>query len=319
MSPDDRLQETWRWLYRVSEPNGPHGGFPLIMVADDRIVAHAGGIPFTSRFAGREYRAAWYVDFAVLPEFQRRGLGVQLTQAWMAQSDLYVTFCNELSMGVFRRFGWVESFDTSFHSIWLKPFEHPRLARALPGPIGAVANQLFRPVAGLFHRCFSRGEPQLLPVDSAAIAALTERGPSPPDEREVTPVRDTAYFAWRLASSPDLSTYRVYRDEGVSMIVKLSQREPPSVDVLWISDTSESAFVQIRRMLASLARWALGQGFSSVRHYPTSVALSRYLRPLGPVVSRPRFAYWTKDAALIERLRHATWRWQLIDSDFEWV
>jgi hypothetical protein len=313
MSTGTRLQDSWRWLYKL------HSGFPLIADDGGRIVAHVGGIPFTARVGGREHRAAWCVDFAVLPGFQRRGLGLRLTEAWMEQSELYVTFCNEQSMGVFRRFGWVESFDTSFHSIWIRPFDHPRLASILPGPLGAAANHVFRPAAWLFYRCFSRGEPQLRLVDDAAIVALSERISNGPEERAVTTVRDAAYFAWRLAASPSRSTYRVFRDNDLTMIVKLSQREPPSVDVLWISDTSERAFVPIRRMLASLARWALRHGFSCVRHCPPNAALSRYLRTLCPVVSRPRFAYWTKDEPLLERLRHAVWRWQLIDSDFEWI
>jgi hypothetical protein len=104
------------------------------------------------------------------------------------------------------------------------------------------------------------------------------------------------------------------------MIVALSDRRGrASLDVLWISNTCASGQATVRCMLASLARWAARQGCSTVRYYPRTVELSNVLRALGPVVSRPIFAYWTADAALMTRLGRAEWRWQLIDGDFEWV
>jgi hypothetical protein len=72
-------------------------------------------------------------------------------------------------------------------------------------------------------------------------------------------------------------------------------------------------------MLASLALWAARHGRACVRYLPGEANLASELRALCPVVSRLRFAFWVREPRLLERLRSAAWRWQLIDSDFEWT
>jgi GNAT superfamily N-acetyltransferase len=311
--PDRAIVRSWRWLYRADAD----GRFPLVVADGSRVLAHAGGIPFTARIDGRDYRAAWYVDFVVRPETQRQGLGVRLTDEWMKQSELAVTFCNDKSMGVFRRFGWIESFDTAYHTLWLWPFEHPRLRRLAPGILGRIANAVARPIIMTFVAWSGGREPRFDPIDAAVLDRVARVEGN--DAGTVWPVRDAAYVDWRMASSPDRSEYRAVRDGDVMMIVRPNGAKYSTVDVLWMSPEAVSVPQVARRMLASLALWAARNQRIAVRYYPSTLVLATELLALRPVVSHPRFAFWTRDAALLERLRHAQWRWQLVDSDFEWT
>src|SRR5215470_2346153 len=96
--------ENWEWLYRV-------GAFEdrtaLVVQRDEHVIAQAGMIPFWLSVRGKKVTAAWYVDLAVRPEIQRSGFGGTLTLEWMKRNDIHVTFCNERSMGLFRKLGWV--------------------------------------------------------------------------------------------------------------------------------------------------------------------------------------------------------------------
>lgn len=313
--PERSYEQRWRWLYRTCFPGRP---FPLVMLDGQDVIAHAGGMPFIAGLGGREYRTSWFIDFIVSPGLERRGLGTRLTQAWMDRSEICVTFCNERSMGVFRRFGWVESFDTSFHTIWVRPFEHPR-AVPLGRSMRSSLNRLSVPIAAAWHRRTAAGEPVLGRLDADGAEAMSRANIDVPGADVVAPERTRDYFEWRIAASPDRDRYRLYRQDAVMMLICLREHEPSSLDVLWISDGRESAHRTIRAMLSSLALFAIRHGYAAVRHYPPTRALSRYLRGLAPVVSRPRFAYWTKEPALLDRLRRAEWSWQLIDSDFEWL
>ena len=89
------LTKSWKWLYR---PDKFDNNIPLVVEKEGKVIAHAGMIPFKIRLNNQVYTAMWYVDFAVLPEFQRKGLGVRLTKHWMDFADLHVTFCNEKSL-----------------------------------------------------------------------------------------------------------------------------------------------------------------------------------------------------------------------------
>ncbi len=313
--PGRSLAQRWPWLYRTAFPGSP---FPLLMRDGERTVAHAGGIPFALGLGGHEYRAAWFVDFVVSPDLQGRGLGSRLTRAWMDASEIGVTFCNDRSMAVFRRFEWIESFDTRLHTLWLRPFDHRRAA-VLPTWARSAGNRLAAPVWHGLLRPYASGEPRLEPLSAGDGRALVETGRAALGDDAAVPVRDPAYWSWRVEESPERDRYRLYREGDVTLLIKLRDEGRRSVDVLWMSEWGAGATETIRGMLASLARWALRQQYSSVRYYPPARALSDHLSSLRPVVSRPRFAYWAADAMVLQRLRSVSWHWQLLDSDFEWL
>lgn len=311
--PRQRLEDQWRWRYRSAWRDSR---FPLVMVEEGRAIAHAGGIPFRVRVGERELRSAWFVDFAVRAGQQRRGLGRRLTQAWMDASELAVTFCNEDSMAVFAKLGWIGSFDTRLHVVWVKPFDHPR-AIALRRAGRATANALVAPALAALRRRLRPASPDLQPIASLDLASLVESGEDGADL--VAPVRDREYWSWRIASSPDREVYRVFREADVVMLLKLRHDRRSSIDVLWVSDTREAATGTVRRMIAGLTGWALDHDYSCVRVYSPSRGLDDALRPLLPMVGRPRFAFYSADAEVMARMGRARWRWQLLDSDFEWI
>jgi GNAT superfamily N-acetyltransferase len=306
-----QLEDRWRWRYRTELPGNP---FPLVLLRDGRALGHAGGMPFQLRLGGRTYRATWFVDFAIRSDWQRRGLGSRLTRAWMAASGVSVTFCNEDSMTVFARLGWTGSLDTHLHVFWVKPFDHPRAERF--GRRGrSVLNRLAAPALRRQRRQFQIASPQL----DTVYTFDGGDGLDADDSDIVAPLRDPPYWSWRVDGSPDRDRYRIYRERGVTLLVKLRDDRRSSIDVLWTSDTRDSAAETVRGMIAGLTTWAIDHGFSCVRMYAPSPAFDRALRALLPMVARPRFAFYSADREVMGHLARGRWRWQLIDSDFEWI
>lgn len=311
------LAENWEWLYRPRFFNGRTG---LVMEQNNRVTAHAGMIPFWLSLRGQRVSAGWYVDFAVRPEFQRAGLGRMLTLEWMKLVDVYVTFCNARSMGLFRKLGFVESFDTRLHHFFLKPLRHPGMLRSLdhrvPHWVTAAVDASVRSFLRAWYALRSRqaGHLEFAPVSPA----LLEHFESAP-RSGIAPIRDAEYLRWRFLDSPHRQAYRVVLSDGaVRGIVKERRDKPrsPHVDLLLVKDGV--ALPALVALIAGLGVWAAGRDHAYLRYYESDPERSRKLqRALLSFVRHPRFAFFSKQPELMRELEQGGFSWQLADSDFE--
>jgi len=307
----------WKWLNRSPFYDNK---IPLVILYNDRVIAHAGIIPFKVSLNGKYYTSSWFIDLAVLPEFQRQGLGKLLTKRWMEFSDFYVTFCNEKSIGVFKKYGWVESFDTHLHYYPLMPFNHHKFDGLIPAFLRKILNSASRTFFNIiYHKYASSGDNLCLDdLSSDSLRNFTTSLDVP--DNTVTPIRDYDYISWRLLDSPDRDKYRIFSIRDVSIIIKMYDkyhpRYPKHIDLLWVSNPSN--YSVIRHMISTLAIWGMANDYSYIRHYTSDRELSDYLRKsLKSMVRHRRFAFYSKDIALLDKLKYAKWHWELMDSDFE--
>lgn len=99
------LIKHWKWWYR----NNYLGYEPLILSYRNEIIGQAGLIPVKIRINNKTLPAIWFVDFVILPKFQGKGFGKILTEAWMKICPNQITYCNDKSLKIFKKFGWVEN------------------------------------------------------------------------------------------------------------------------------------------------------------------------------------------------------------------
>ena len=102
------LVNNWRWWYRV----GYSESEPLILSVDNKIIGQAGVLPVNLKIGQNQVPANWFVDFAIIPEFQGKGFGKILTQEWMKICPNQITFCNNQSLKIFKKFGWKNNLST---------------------------------------------------------------------------------------------------------------------------------------------------------------------------------------------------------------
>ena len=102
------LTNNWRWWYRI----GYNKFEPLILSIDNKIIGHAGLLPVDLNILENKVPAIWFVDFAILPEFQGKGFGQILTKEWMKICPNQITFCNNLSLKIFEKLGWKNNLST---------------------------------------------------------------------------------------------------------------------------------------------------------------------------------------------------------------
>jgi len=102
------LTNNWRWWYRVG-----HSKFePLILLLDNKVIGQAGLLPVDLNILKEKVQAIYFVDFAILPKYQRKGFGKILSKEWMKICPNQITFCNDKSLKVFKKLGWKNDLST---------------------------------------------------------------------------------------------------------------------------------------------------------------------------------------------------------------
>jgi GNAT superfamily N-acetyltransferase len=290
---------------------------PLVMTHKNKVIAHAGIIPVRVLLSGKLYTASWFIDFAVLPEFQRQGLGMILMKRWTELSDFCVGFPNEMSVGAALKYGWLESRDTFFHFCPIKPFQHPKFSKYVPAWLGKTLNAATGPFFASTYRKYA-SSPDSAEVRELSLNSLANfmSGTELPKD-SVQPIRDSDYMSWRLLNSPDKDKYHIFSLTDACMVVKMCRADNVNhIDILLTPPSSNDS--DIRRLVSTLALWGRERDYSFIRHYTSNKNLSdRLKRSLKPVVRHPRFMFYSTDGRLLDQLRHSRWNWQLIDSDFE--
>ena len=80
----------WLWEY-VDNPFWDGDGLPIWLAeADGKIVGQTCEMMVPLKLGDNIYRAAWGVDFIVLPEYRRRGIGQLLQQAQIGYHDIFM-------------------------------------------------------------------------------------------------------------------------------------------------------------------------------------------------------------------------------------
>lgn len=319
MFPDrkDYLPKIWKWLNRSEFYKNK---IPLVILYNNRVIAHAGMIPFNILLNKRQYTVAWFIDFAVLPEFQRRGLGIKLSRKWMEFSDIHLALtCNKMSMGVLKKCEWTQNFDTYFHIFPILPFNHPRLIRNLPLFLCNILNKISSPFYKYIYSKYSVsiGENKFYDLNPDILEKFTSSSKIQSSTNVVHAVRDSDYFSWRLLNSPDISKYSIIIIDDVSLLIKLCDNNYSKyIDILLVSDLSK--YTTIRKIIASIAIWARKKGYYFIRFYTSRKELSGYLRKsLKSFVRNPVYMYCSKGKELLGKLKKSNWNWGLIDNDFE--
>ena len=311
------LELNWKWLNRT---NFYENKTPLVLVYQNQVIAHSGIMPFNISMNNKICMASWYIDFKILPEFQRQGLGTVLIKECMKYSKISMAFCNEKSIGVVKKLGWLESFDTYMHLNFMYPFNHPRFVRKLPTFFRKTLNYFSYPLFFLIHNryAYSINFYKLEKFNEKSFNSFFDFYINARQKQKNTtsPQREMDYVEWRIFNSPNKDNYYIYKTETFSALILLHNNKGAYIDILWVSDTNNKT--EIKRLISTMGIYGLKNHFSYVRFYTSKKDLSDYIRKKTiSFVRHPRFAYFSPIPSLFDKLKTANWDFELIDSDFE--
>jgi GNAT superfamily N-acetyltransferase len=313
------MESNWSWINRAYY----HGNrIPLVLISDERVIAHAGLIPVTMQIGGENYSAGWFIDLAVLPEYQRSGYGSILVRKRTEFAEIQMTFPNKRSRGIFKKLGWQLYPDSYMHYIFIRPFNYPSIKKWLPKHMRFLLNKIF---FSFRRRFYSRNSPPVGGINLEIVSPgllkvfLSAYNNSPKaGSEEVVILRDDDFWQWRVLNSPNRNQYYIYSEGDFHALVYFNDRVGDSIDVLLISD--ESRAEQIKAMLCSLALKGEREGYAFVRLFTTRESLTTDVRRnVRSFVKQRAFVYHSKNQSILDSMKNLSWRLGLIDSDFEFT
>ena len=313
------LPKNWQWLNRCIFFENKT---PLVIEKEDKVIAHAGLIPIHIWLEGEQKTAAWFIDFKILEQFQRQGLGSILTRKWINLADCCITFCNEKSIGVFKKTGWQESFNTFQHINFMRMFDHPAFIRKLPAFVRKVMNIIVIPLLFLIYKINSCNKKnyKIEKLTDENFAEFYELYKKSNTETPffITPIRDEKYAQWRILQSPNRNRYFVYFTKKISAILLIHDNHSTYIDILWVSDNRNKR--EIKKMIATLGIYGLKHSIAYIRFYTSHKEVSNYLkRRMLSKIRHIRFAFFSKNSEIFKKMKRNNFDFELIDSDFEHI
>ena len=310
----------FKWLNRSYFFNNK---IPIVLIASDKIIAHAGMIPLNVFLDDESFTATWYIDFAVLPAFHRQGLGTLITNKYSEFSDIQLALsCNDMSITVFRKLGWIESANTFLHINFIAPFSYPGVTKRLPPLLCKIFNYISQPFLYCIYKINLSSDAnykiEILHENilNDFIKLYNKSKIATCSINAVKPVRDKDFINWRVLNSPDKAKYHIFSTKDFMALILFNHNHGSYIDILWVTDILN--YSAIKTMICYLALYGMKSEYSYTRFYTTQKDLSNYLRKrLKSLVRFPRFAIFSKNPELLNRLRNVEWNWELIDNDFE--
>ena len=313
------LPSIWRWLNRTDFYKNQA---PLVVQADEKVIAHAGMMPFFINLEGKKQTAAWFIDFKILEQWQRQGLGSIVTEKWIEFSDCCVTFCNEKSIGVFKKIGWQEDFNTFVHFNFVHLFSHPAFARKLPKVLCKMLNIIILPFFFILYKtkAYHKNGYRLEELTDENFAQFYEiyKEKNQNTENFTTPVRDEDFVNWRILRSPSREKYFIYICKNFQAIILINDNHGKYIDVLWVSDNCNK--LEISKMIATLGLRAIKEKIAYIRFLTCKKDVSDYVKSKTfSKIKHIRFAFFSKNKEIFEKMKRNSFDFELLDSDFEHI
>jgi GNAT superfamily N-acetyltransferase len=276
------------------------------------LIGHGGAIPTELAFWGQRRLALWYVDLALLPEFQGTGLGKRLTSVWMQLCPNQLGFnANSKSAVVLRRLGWEPG---PYARRCALPINIDRMVANRLGLAASAAAKAVTAPYRLALRAWVRSAPTLAPESIPEDHGELDRLFQPPDGVELTIVRDTQWVRWRIIDSPFFDSYRLFRvAESAALVRGVVWDGQRRLHILFVDRKADARLR--RELLRGIIKWALGRGVDLVWTVVNGRAMLAELKSLLPSHAPVCFVAASDDAAMLAAIRGEDYEMHGVDCD----
>ncbi|GHV45722.1 hypothetical protein FACS1894180_8470 [Bacteroidia bacterium] len=313
------LPKIWRWLNRS---DFYQNRVPLVIQKDGKVIAHTGLTAGYIYLNGKVQTAAWMMDYMILKQFQRQGLGSELSKSLVSFSDCSLGLPNEKSLGTLKKNGW-KQYPYSFQIFnFMHLFNHPAFAKKLPAFVRKVLNFIAVPILFVFYKwnaCSKKAyKLEKLTDENFAEFYNIYKKSNTEIPTATTPVRDENFAEWRILQSPNRDKYFVYFAENFSAVLLIHNNHGQYIDVLWVSDNRNRR--AIKKMLATLGVYGLKHKIACLRLYSNDNELAAFLKKnMLAKIKRTNLVYFSTNKEIFEKMENNAFDFQLLDSDMEHI
>ena len=298
------LTNNWRWWYRV----GYNEFEPLILSIDDKVVGQAGLLPIDLNILENKVPAIWFVDFAILAEFQGKGFGPILTKEWMKICPHQITFCNNLSLRVFKKFGWK-------NNLSIKRLAKPiNILKFLPLVKKFELNFINRTLRYFIAKKYSRNiliNPYKINDNFQIINDSFKIKKIVKNNKFAEIIRDEKWLYWRLIECPYKKDIHFFEYKNNFSIVHIFVIENiKKLNILYTYSTDKP---QENELFALIINWAINNNIDLVWAVNRNTEFGNIFPKL--LSKSINFASWSLDKKVSRILQNGLLDPQGIDSD----
>ena len=201
------LIKNWEWLYRVKL----FGTEPIIMMENNEIIGFAGSISVNVINNNVVKKAKWFVDFIKKKKKRNNGLGKILTKEWMNDDLLCLTLCNNISLKIFKKFGWMTTSQVYDSRLILNPLKFVPIIKNLN-------IDFFRKLSNS-----SLSNKNITPVrikDNKSLLIDLFNNHKKRNSNNIKHIyRDENWLNWRIFESPIINRYFLFKYQSSFLII----------------------------------------------------------------------------------------------------
>ncbi len=300
------LINNWRWWYR----NEYSQYETLILSLEEKIVGQAGLQPVNLNVNGEKILAAWFLDFAILPEFRGKGFGKILTKQLMEDCPNLITFCNQQTLNIVRKLGWQSNSSISRLARPINPLKFIPLIKNFN-----FGDKILRNLIKKKFTFKNTIKPKELKDNYSLIKESFEKRRIHNVENLPSIIRDEQWLYWRLMECPYKKNLYFFEYKNNFSIVNIfSNKGVKRLNVLFTYFVDQSYET---KLFGLIMNWAINNNIDLV--WAVKKDKDEILKDVFPKkFKKPlTFASWSSDPNILSVIKDEPYNSQGIDSDID--
>lgn len=265
---------------------------------DGKTVGHLGAIPVELKAGSTKILAAWAVDFAILPAYRRKGIGMSLISEANKNFAVFLAIgATGMSLGLFRKMGWQLLGDLPHYIkiLNLKNLMKEKIKNKF------MLNLMFLPASILFN-CFGLLAAKKKPkdIDVYKLDSFSEEADffwkKIADSYKIIVPRNKAYLNWKYDRQPDMRyvKFRALRNGNLCgyIVVRCIKKEadhPEGLITDIIACPADKAAVQA--LVFTALEYLKSEGCSIVCGYASDNNIQKVFKIYGFVRRKSYFRF----------------------------
>ncbi len=300
------LTNNLNWWYRTGYNNFE----PLVLFSDNKVIGQAGLIPVDLLLNDKKIQAIWFTDFAILPEYRNQGLGSILTKEWMKICPNQITFCNDVSLKVFKKLGWKNNLS---NKRFVKPINYFKLIPIINQLNLNFANQL---VKNFLNKKFKEKiilTPFKVSQNYNIIKDSFNNKIKHSKENCLEILRDESWLKWRLLECPFKDELYFFEFKNSFAVVRIyNQKKLKRLNILYQYSTDESSKNEILNLILI---WSINNNVDLIWAINKDKKFNNFFTSI--FNKSINFASWSENKNISDLMQKGIIDMQGIDSDVD--
>ena len=283
--------ENFNWRYRL----GFNHYEPIVLIIDDRICGHAGLIPAKIKINNIIHNAIWFTDFFINAHYRSKGYGKLLTEEWMKICPIQITFCNEDSLRVFKKYNWVNN------KKFIRKVKFNNYLNIIPKFENTTYSNNYKDVENL----------QCLELSNSTINKIIEINDHNQIQQASGILRDKNWFKWRLIDCPYKKDIYILKIRDQYLVAHLRLKK--NFKILNVIYSTSDITPEITNVLLKFLKKNKIDLFAFISNK------KGFFDSLLPGQKNLNFAFYSKDKNILNNLNKDFNDIQYIDSDLDYI